>query len=254
MAMHFIIPLTIGLTLIVTFASAQKVRLSEVDRQTALSHLRAGQEALAGERFDDAEREFGEAIRLDPRLELAHYGLGQVFMATRRYEHAVGTFVNCRDVFRGNVSEDQSARLTFERRLDDQIQSKRDELLALQTGRVRSSSPMGIDRVRSELTQLERLRGRSRESVGAMTPPFILTALGSAYFRTGAFADAEREWRAALAVDPAIGEVHNNLAVIYLLTGRYDQADEAIRRAEKAGFKVNPQLKDDLKKRRGGSS
>jgi tetratricopeptide (TPR) repeat protein len=249
--MLYSIPLTISLTLTLTLASnlasGHQVRLAEVDRQTALTHLRAGQDALAGERFDDAEREFRAAIRLHPRLELAHYGLGQVFMATKRYEHAVDAFVSCRNLFQLNVAEDQNERLTYERRLDDQIQSKRDELRALQTGRVRMSNPTSsVDRVRNELGQLERLRQRSREPVGG-TPPFIVTALGSAYFRAGAFNDAEREWRLAAAIDPSIGEVHNNLAVVCMLTGRYDEAEREIQLAEKAGFRVRPAFKDELK-------
>jgi Flp pilus assembly protein TadD len=244
------IPLAISLVLAATPGFAQQVRLTEVDRQAALTHLKAGQEALAVERFEEAEREFRAAIRLNPRLEFAHYGLGQVFMATKRYDHAVDAFVSCRNLFQLNVADESGERLAYERRLDDQIESLRDELRALQSGRIRSSSPGGADRVRTELTQLERLRGRSREPVGGM-PPFILTALGSAYFRTGAFADAEREWRQAAAVDPGIGEIHNNLAVVCMLTGRLDEAERELDLAEKAGFKVNPQLRADLKKRRG---
>jgi hypothetical protein len=33
-----------------------------------------------------------------------------------------------------------------------------------------------------------------------------------------------------------------------MLTGRLAEAESEIKAAEKAGFKVNPQLKDDLKK------
>jgi Flp pilus assembly protein TadD len=81
-------------------------------------------------------------------------------------------------------------------------------------------------------------------------PPFILTALGGAYFRTGAFADAEREWRRAAVVDPSIGEIHNNLAVVCMLTGRYDEAEREIELAQKAGFTVPAKLKEDLRSRR----
>ena len=79
-------------------------------------------------------------------------------------------------------------------------------------------------------------------------PAWISLALGSAYFRSDAGADAEREYRAALAVDPNLGEAHNNLAVVLLLTGRATDADVEIAAAEKSGFKVNPQLKEDVKK------
>jgi tetratricopeptide (TPR) repeat protein len=250
MTLIFTIPLAIVLTLGVSVASAQRVGLAEVDRQTALTHLRAGQEALATERYEVAEREFREAIRLDPRLELAYYGLGQVFMATKRYPHAIDAFSSCRDLFLANLTEDHDQRLLYERRLDDQLQSKRDELRLLQTGRVRMANPTSsVDRVRTEIAQLERLRQRSRESAGNL-PPFILTALGSAYFRTGAFADAEREWRRAAVVDPNIGEIHNNLAVVCMLTGRYEEAEREIELAQKAGFKVSAKLKEDLRSRR----
>ena len=101
------------------------------------------------------------------------------------------------------------------------------------------------------VSQLERLRRRSRESTPEI-PAFILTALGSGYFRTGAFAEAEREWRAAVAVDASIGEVHNNLAVVLMLTGRYDDAEREISLAEKAGFRVSPAFKEELKAKKTG--
>ena len=72
-------------------------------------------------------------------------------------------------------------------------------------------------------------------------------ALGSAYFRTEQFPDAEREYRAAIAVEPKSGEAFNNLAALYLQTSRYKEADEAVKSAEKAGFRVHPQLKQDIK-------
>jgi tetratricopeptide (TPR) repeat protein len=48
-------------------------------------------------------------------------------------------------------------------------------------------------------------------------------------------------------VNSKLGEAHNNLAVVYLQTGRVAEAEAAIKTAEKAGFRVNPQLKDDIK-------
>jgi uncharacterized protein HemY len=77
-------------------------------------------------------------------------------------------------------------------------------------------------------------------------PAFLSLALGSAHFRNRELADAEREYRAALAVRPGLGEALNNLAVVLLLTGRPTEAQEQLRLAEKAGFKVAPGLKSDV--------
>ena len=60
--------------------------------------------------------------------------------------------------------------------------------------------------------------------------------------------DAEHEYKAALQVDPNAAEAHNNLAVVLMLTRRFDEAEAEIKAAEKAGFRVNPQLKEDLRK------
>ena len=51
--------------------------LAAQQRRMALTHYGAGRDALYGEKFEKAEREFSEAIKLDPLLTLTHYGLSQ---------------------------------------------------------------------------------------------------------------------------------------------------------------------------------
>ena len=80
-------------------------------------------------------------------------------------------------------------------------------------------------------------------------PAEVLLALGSAHFRDGDRDAAEDEWKAAVAVNPKLGEAHNNLAVICMQTGRLVEAEQSLKLAEKAGFRVNPQFKDDLKEK-----
>ena len=90
------------------------------------------------------------------------------------------------------------------------------------------------------------LSGGSMLSLESTVPPWVSLALGSAYFRAEQFADAEREYKAAIAADSKSGEAYSNLAVVYLQTGRYDEAEKAVKAAEKAGFRVNPMLKEDI--------
>ena len=103
-------------------------------------------------------------------------------------------------------------------------------------------------------TQNELDRAYNVNMIDAAAPAFVSVALGSAYFRAERFADAEREYKAAIDADPRAGEAHNNLAVVYMLTGRIDESWKEIALAEKVGFKVNPQFKKDLEDKRKAKS
>ena len=37
---------------------------------------------------------------------------------------------------------------------------------------------------------------------------------------------------------------------MYLLTNRYDEAEKEVKAAERAGYNINPQLKEDIKKKK----
>jgi hypothetical protein len=37
---------------------------------------------------------------------------------------------------------------------------------------------------------------------------------------------------------------------VYLLTNRYDEAEKEAKAAEKAGYNVNPQLKEDIRRKK----
>ena len=161
----------------VVFARAQ-----DANEKLAIRHLRLGQDALQAERFDEAEREFKQAIALDPILELAHYGLGQTYMATRRYVEAVQAFSSARDAFQRAVADQMVNGVEAEQRIDDQIRSLRDQRHALESGRVRSSTNLAskLTQIDDQVRQLEAMRRRDRASP-PVTPSYISLALGSAY-------------------------------------------------------------------------
>jgi len=237
--------MTIAMT--TALAASAAGQQSVKDHIDAMKHLRLGQENLRAEKWDLAEREFRAAVELEPPLEMAHYGLGQVYMATKRYPAAVQAYVGCRDAFLANMARDIHNDLLAERRLEDQIQALEDERTAITTGRVTPMLSSGAAELDRRIHDLRTQRFHEARTA-PVVPTWISIALGSAYFRAGAMADAEREYRAAIAVDPKLGEAHNNLAVVCMLTGRFADAEQEIKAAEKSGFRVNPQLKEDLKK------
>jgi tetratricopeptide (TPR) repeat protein len=239
------------LTAIALMTISFPAQVQEPQQALALQHLQTGEQALQIERWEEAQREFKAAIQLDPLLELAYYGLGRAYMGARQHAEAVQAFRRCRDVFFSNARDRLANNVEAERRLEDQIRNLQDYRRTLESGRTRTyNTAATITRLDSEIAQLETARRRGN-STAPETPPYISTALGSALFRTGAFPEAEQEWRNAVAVDPTIGEVHNNLAVVYMLTGRFDEAEREVKLAEKNGFKVREGFKQDLKARKG---
>lgn len=227
--------------------------VADRDRVDALRHYRLGQDALRNERLEVAEKEFQAAAKLDPTLELAPYGLGQVYMALKQYRPAIAAYEKCREVIRANAVVVAGDEMVYQRRIDEQIKALEDEQrLYSQPGRTASSAAAqaNIRTIEMRIRAMKDAKHRATGGAPGPTPAWLSLALGSAHFRTDALPDAEREYRAAIAVDPRLGEAHNNLAVVYMLTGRISDADAEVKAAEKTGFKVNPQLKEDIKKAR----
>jgi Flp pilus assembly protein TadD len=231
-------------------ASAQIV--DDERRQEALRHYRNGQELMQDEQFEKAEQEFAKAIERDPLLTLAHYGRGQAFMALNRYPSAIQAFIGCRDAHQTIFSLRQSQTVAIDRRADEEIRELRDTIGALRSGRMKTMGGVAstvdtrVAQIENRIRDLERMR--QQDSGTFQTPAEVSLALGSAYFRNGQREDAQREWVAAVEVNPRLGEAHNNLAVLHMLNGRKKDAEESVRAAERAGFRVNPALKTDIRK------
>jgi tetratricopeptide (TPR) repeat protein len=222
----------------------------EATRVKALAHFRAGQELMLGEQFAKAEAEFVQAIDLDPLLTLAHYGLGQSRMAQKKYPGAVRAFTACREAYRKIYMLQQSDAAALDRRVQFEVRELQDSINMLRSGRIKSfggvasTADTKIAQLETRIRDLERLR---QTGSGAFQPPAeVLLSLGSAHFRNGELPAAEEEWKAATAVNSRLGEAHNNLAAVYAMSGRKQDAANAVRAAERAGYRVNPQLKRDI--------
>lgn len=246
----------LALTLCLSAAPPFGDQLVDSERQKqALKHYRAGQELMYAEAWEKARTEFAAAVGLDPLLALAHYGLGQSLMALKRYSEAVVAYSGCRDAYVKLGGMEQSYGAEVGRRREDEIRELRDSLSLIQSGRIKMASAGAhtATKIEQRIRDLERMRGRERGLRVGPVPAEVHLALGSAHFRSGSLPDAEREYAEAVRVNPKFGEAHNNLAVVYMITGRYPQAEEEVKAAEKAGFRVSAQFKEDLRKAAGKS-
>ena len=249
--------LTVALAALLLSGSVPSVSAQpNPERERARIQYRVGWENMRAEAWEKAVKSFQEAVEIDPAYELAYYMLGRANMPLKRYAQAIAAYSKCRDLYQAqagkqfsNAQEAQRARSNRLTELDDMIRQVQ-------------SMPPSI-RTQDQMRQLQERRQRVQDAVAtgytatleATVPPWVSLALGSAHFRAEQFADAEREYKAAIAADSRSGETHSNLAVLYLQTGRYEEADKAVKAAEKTGFKVNPRLKEDIAaKKKSGSN
>jgi tetratricopeptide (TPR) repeat protein len=224
------------------------------DDQLATAHYRQGWELLAAESWAEAAREFQAAVDINPEFKLAYYGLGRADMGDKKFGAAISAYERCRGLFEAQASRNFTNKADAERVIADDVMQLNMTISRLAAGPQSPSVAAQLAQLRMQKQRLEqKTRGTDVMSLTSPTPAFVELALGSAYLRSERFPDAEEAYKRAVALDPKYGEAHSNLAVLYLLTGRYDQAAASVKAAEKTGFHVNPALKEDIAKKQKGS-
>jgi Tfp pilus assembly protein PilF len=249
---------TLVLTLLLaspTTVLAQSPRRSNPDEERAQQHYKLGWEWLRSEAWAEAVKEFQHAIDIDRKFKLAHYGLGRSYMGLKQFSDAAKAYEACKRLYEADAGEKFSNVQDADRMRQtdlDQIHIAINALSSRSQGQNARGVQNQIRQLRDEAQriQLKRDALNNNLSIASEVPAFVSLALGSAYFRQERFADAESAYRAAIDADPKAGEPHNNLAVLYMLTGRLDDSTKEVALAEKVGYRVNPQFKKDLEDKR----
>lgn len=240
---------------VVALAPAQ---VGAPDWQRASQHYLQGWSELATQPAE-AQKSFEQSVAIYPDFALAHYGLGRSLMAQKRFTEALKAYLRSQELFRTQGSDRIAQQVGLLRRYN----SSEVNQAARVTGSDNRMTPQGASRstsgtemeLQNQINMLQQATQRdSRTSVVGAVPGFVSLAVGSAYFRLNRLEDAEREYKLAIEGDTKYGEAHNNLAVLYYMTGRYAEAEKAVKDAEKAGYRVNADLKDDIKKKKYGGS
>jgi tetratricopeptide (TPR) repeat protein len=244
-----IMRIVIGAAAVLLIAGVS-VAQTPADRERARIQNRLGWEALRSEQYPLAIKSFQSAIAIRPDYEYAHYGLGRAFLAGRRYGEAVTVLERCRDLYRAQGGRQFTSIQEAQRFRQDRILEIDEQIRLLQTARPTAQSQDLVRQYELARRNLqETIRRDTGLTIDSGVPPWVSLSLGSAYFRMGRLADAEREYKATIDADARSGEAHSNLAVVYLETQRFDLALRSIEAASKTGFKVNPELAREIKAR-----
>jgi tetratricopeptide (TPR) repeat protein len=239
--------ITVALLALAAASPAQDV-IERQRQEEARKHYRAGEEFMISEAFEPAAREFKAATEKDPHFALAFYSLGQARMALKQYPGAVEAYTSSRDLFLREASMDQRSTAEKDRELRDAIREMEESLARLRGGQIKGATQGQETALEQRLSVLKDQLGRDAHG-SQQVPAEISLGLGSAYFRLNQLQPAEQSYRAAIGANGKLGAAHNNLAVICMLTGRLDEAEREVKAAEKAGFTVSSQFKQDLKQR-----
>lgn len=233
-------------------AAAGGTPLDAMTQQRALEHYRAGRQLLLSDAYAGAADEFRAAIDLDPQMAQAHYGLGQSYMGLKSYVQAIHAFTRCRTAYEEVAAENVNRGDKINSWVEDEIRSLQDqqrqaEERLRQAGGTDRNLQRAVYQIQQRISQLDLMRQRGDRA--ASVPAGVALALGSAYLRAGQLDAAEREYLLALDANPKMGEAHNNLAYVYMVTERLDDAQRSLKLAEKNGFRVNPDFKAELKQK-----
>ena len=242
------------LTIVGTLAAVWGQQANVADRRVAEQHYTAGWQALRTESFEESAREFQAAIDSYPGFTLAYYGLGRAEMGLKKFAEAARAYENCKRNYERAGGQQFRQQLDANRARQDQEMELKEAIRQTSQGPQNQRSQDLTRQLQNQLNLVRQNADRGMNvSIEAAVPPFVTLALGSAYFRQERFADAEREYKLSVASDPKMGEAWNNLAVVYLMTSRYVDAENAVKAAEKAGYNVSPNLKDDIKRKKSGA-
>jgi tetratricopeptide (TPR) repeat protein len=221
---------------------------SPTERARARDYNRLGWDLLRGEKFDEAVKAFQQSVEIDPLFENAWFGLGRSHLAMKQYVSATSALARCRDLYLSQTGKQFTSQQEAQRYRQDRMIEIDEMIRQVQSGPQSIQAQDQMRQLQERRRQLQELiiRGNS-VTIDSSVPAWVSLSLGSAYFRSGKLADAEREYKAAIDADRRAGEALNNLAVVYLETQRYALANSTLQAAKKTGFKVNPELEKAIR-------
>lgn len=213
-----------------TSAKPGVLKATSPEERKALTHNERGLELFSKNKFEQAVKEYNEAIRALPSLAAAHNNMGSAFFAMGRFEEAAASFLQAAQL------DPKYAQAHFNL-----------ALAYIKLGREREANDSLVNASRAYLDTGEaHLReGRLQEAEASFKallqidpddPPAHLK-LGLVYNAAGRHAEAVESFKRVILKQPDSADAHQNLGEAYIGLRKY--ADAA--RAAEAAIKLRPE-------------
>jgi tetratricopeptide (TPR) repeat protein len=195
-----------------------------------------------------SEREYREALRLDPNFVPSLYSLGAICAQQRRYSEAVALLSRAVVLDPSAVDAHLNLGAAYAEtgsldRAEEQFRT------AVSLAPLNFATHNVLGKLYFDSGRLNEAEEQFRESVGCDPNLAALDYLGYVYQRRGDSARAEKAFKAALALNGTDSHAHFNLGLIYAATGRTPQAVEELH-AALAADPNNPEILSALEKLR----
>lgn len=199
-----------------SLGQADRSRITK-DYAMAKKYYLEGMKHKKDGKMDKAQEKFLKSVEVTTNFPESFVELGNIYMREKDYDKAIGEY-------------DKAAESYL--RLEAYV----------------SKGIISTAAWKREFDVASRELYRDLQEPNFAIPPKVYFLRGGAYFRKGMLKEASEQFTRTIALDPNHGDAHNNLAVIYYLTKKYDLAWKHMRLAEENGAKVNPKFVEDLKK------
>ena len=261
MKRKLILPCVLALGALVSRAPAQDESLSLINAYANLSpHIEKAKAAFRKDRLDKCEEEALFCLKELPEHQEAHFLMSQVRYKRGEYENALE---HLRSAEEGYIN---ISRLLLV--LEGQKRQKQSEDIDRMTGEIAdlaaaaaavkgrgSCMPnrydIALQDSKQVLTREEEERNRTdpdRDVAGI--PALYRYWHGNVLFMLKRPAEAEAQYRQAIAKDPDFRETYNNLINLLFIGGRVDEARTVLAQAEAHKAKIHPELKKAVLARR----
>ena len=255
-----------------TTAAAGTLEANERALRQAMGYSQRGMRTLEKGNGARAAEDFKRALAQVPELPEAHAGLGHVAMQQRRFEDALAAYRRAQEAYRRFAADRVDLAQDRYSRDRDRLQYVEDQKNVIEQEQRRaqvrgggitggaSPSEGRLQRQRLEYEQeIARLQSQTQsvpafEADASEPPASYYFYEANALFNLKRNDEAIAAWKHAVERDPEYGVAYNNLAVVYWMTGRLDDARASLARADELGFKVNPSFRADLEKSIAGQA
>ncbi|MCX6571288.1 MAG: tetratricopeptide repeat protein [Candidatus Aminicenantes bacterium] len=249
-----ILPYLLVLGVLVPRVWTQDKEMALINAYAALSpHIEKARAAFRKDRLDKCETEALTCLRLLPEHQEAHFLMSLVLYKRGEFSRAL-EHLQAAEAGYLMIAEALFlvGRQNLQRQSEDVIRLT-DELADLAAAYAASKShgsglaekyDQALQDSRQEMTRAEEARGRPDSNREASAIPALYRYWhGNILFMLKRPAEAETEYRQAIAKDPDFRETYNNLINLLFIGGRVDEARAILSQAEVHKAKIHPELK-----------